>query len=157
MTLSRSPLGRTSFLWAAGFVVLAILGWVVGRLAVSRLSETRGDTYYVVAHLHYVLSLAAAFLVFAGVYFALERLRRGRHRQLLGGLHFGGTLAGGLALFAPALLLGSVQHPQGPADPAASFRLWNEISAAGYGLSLVSQLFFVAVLVDALRRAPQMG
>ncbi|MBW8814981.1 MAG: cbb3-type cytochrome c oxidase subunit I [Caulobacterales bacterium] len=158
MTLSRSLLGRTSFLWAVGFVVLVITAGVVGTAARLGVPQMPGaDTYYVVAHFHYLPSLGVTFLIFGGIYLALEQLRRGRHRRLLGGLHFAAMFAGALGIFAPVLLLGVTSMPHRFADPIGEFRIWNAISAGGYGLTLAAQVFFLAALIDALRPSPHIG
>lgn len=161
MRLSRSLLGRTSFLWAAGFFV--VLG---ADLALRRLVHDRADigygahiveAYYFRAHLPFISALELGFAVAAAAYFALERAQRGLRRRLLGGAHLVFTLAGTLAIFAPVAALTLAPPPRRDTDPAEALRIWGEIAGAGYVALILGQLFFAAVLLDALRRAPRMG
>ncbi len=150
---SRSLLGRTSFLWAAGFVVLAAVeGFAVLAADDVSANATFFAGYFVISHTGLVLPLWAASLVFALVYLALETGDRGRRRQRLGGLHFAFTAGGGLLVLAPVMML-AIQP--GLADEGVeSFRQLNRIASLGYLIVLLAQLFFVAVLIDAFRRAP---
>ena len=144
-------MGRTSFLWAAGFVVLGLLS-----LAASRAVEA-GGAFHVEARTSYVYGPEAVFLVFAVVYLALEHFRRGRRRRLLGRLHFWFTFAGMNLFLLPVHVLPFAGMPRRFTDYPDAFSAWNDISSAGYVVTLAAQLFFVAVLIDAFRREPDLG
>ena len=115
------------------------------------------DTYYVAAHFHWFAAVGALFLVFAGVYFALEQQPRGPRGRLLGGLHVAATFLGANLIFLPQHLLGMARGLLPGLDGVEAFFLFNGVASAGYLLALVGQVFFVAVLIDAFRRGPDPG
>jgi hypothetical protein len=94
---------------------------------------------------------AQVCIVFLLAYFALEQLRRGRRRLLLGRLHVAGCFLAGVLVF-----LGSNLVPLGLGRYGfASFGTGTLITVIGIAFLVVSQLFFVAVVLDALRRGPE--
>jgi heme/copper-type cytochrome/quinol oxidase subunit 1 len=139
----------------AGFVVLAALTWLAGRFAAFRIGrstfdiEAAGqDIYYVSAHLHVLAAVGALFLVFGAIYLALERAGRGRRRHVLGAIHFAATFVGAAVIFVPQHVV--VLVPRASPRPEDFFWL-NAVAGAGYVVILAGQVFFVAVLIDALR------
>jgi cytochrome c oxidase subunit 1 len=115
------------------------------------------DTYYVVTHVHLLVVAGLAFATFAGVYRALEALRRGRHRRRLGAAHFALTFIGVNLIFLPQHLLVLAPGLAAAAPEPSAFALLNGVSTAGYVLTLAGLAFFVAVLLDALRREADLG
>jgi len=151
MNWSRSLLGRTSFLWAAGFFVLAALDRAAARaIPAWQADAVLTDTYYVVQHVHYGVGFGALFLAYALAYLALEGFRRGPHRRWLGQWHVGLTLLGvALALLPARIFAETAARRLGP--PEKVLEWMNALAAGGYVLGLMGQLFFVAVLIDAFR------
>ncbi len=133
--------------------------WLSGS-AVRRLvapDPLLADSYYVVERPHFALVLGGFLLAFGAVYFALEQLRRGRLRRILGAGHFAATFGGVMLIFAPVFVLTLIGAPRGVQAFPDAFEFWNGLSFAGYVLALTGQLFFVAVVIDAFRREPDLG
>jgi cytochrome c oxidase subunit I len=116
-----------------------------------------GDTFYIAPRASFIYAPEAAFLVFAATYFALEQARRGRHRRLLGQLHFWTTFVGVNLFLLPVHVLPLAAMPRRFTDYPDAFSTWNDISAIGWVATLAAQLFFVAVVIDAFRREPIPG
>jgi cytochrome c oxidase subunit I len=133
--------------------------WASGAAARRLFSDdfVSAESHYVVERPHFALVLGGLLLVFGAIYFALEQLRRGRRRTLLGLGHFVATFGGVLLIFAPVFVLTLTGAPQDVATFPDAFEFWNGLSLAGYVLTLAGQLFFVAVVVDAFRREPDLG
>ena len=95
---------RTPGLFALGFIFLFTIGGVTGVvLANSGIDIALHDTYYVVAHFHYVLSMGAVFSMFAGVYYWFEKITGVRYSEILGQIHFWTFFAGVNYIFSNAL------------------------------------------------------
>jgi hypothetical protein len=146
--MSRSLLGRTSFLWAAGFVVLIVL-WAASLWAEGVRPPSAHDLDYVVVHGRGALFNAALFVLIGVTYFVLEQARRGPMRRLLGGLHTGATFLGVVISWGAFVALLKFET-----TGLGAFRFWGGVASSGYVMTLVGQLFFVAVLIDAFRREP---
>ena len=152
MSWSRSLLGRTSFLWAAGFFVLAGLDWAAARAVPAwRADAVLTGTYSVVQHVQYGVGFGALFLAYALAYLVLEGYRRGPHRQWLGAAHVTVTLVGVALALLPARLLAQAATNGALGSPGRALEWLNAMASAGYVLGLMGQLFFVAVLIDAFR------
>jgi heme/copper-type cytochrome/quinol oxidase subunit 1 len=152
MSWGRSLLGRTSFLWAAGFFVLAGLDWAATRTVPAwRADAVLTGTYQVVQRVDYGVGFGALFLAYALAYLALEGFRRGPHRRWLGQWHVALTLSGVALALLPARILAQAASNGALGSPARALEWLNALAAAGYVLGLMGQLFFVAVLIDAFR------
>ncbi|TPW05131.1 MAG: cytochrome c oxidase subunit I [Alphaproteobacteria bacterium] len=146
---------KVPMLWAIGFIFLFTLGGVTGVvLANSGIDTVLHDTYYVVAHFHYTMSLGATFAVFAGFYYWLPKMSGLKYSGFLGGLHFWLMFVGVNAVFFPQHFLGLQGMPRRYADYPAGFAHWNLISSYGYVITAVGVLVFLAMLLDmfVLRR-----
>lgn len=146
---------RTPMLWVIGCVVtLAMAG--LTRILVTNIRTDRvlHDTYFVVAHLHYVFSLAVVFGFFAACYYLFPKLTGYAYSDLLGRIHFWLLSIGVIIMLAPQILLLARALEQ-PADVADLLRYLNLMSRIGSYICAVSTLvFFANMVLSSLRRRP---
>ena len=142
---------KTPMVWAMGFIFMFTVGGVTGVvLANGGLDDNLHDTYYVVAHFHYVLSLGAVFGLFAGFYYWFGKMS-GRHlSEFLGHLHFWIFFIGVNVLFFPMHFLGNQGMPRRYPDYPAAYAYWNEIASYGYAIMGVGVLIFFANVIWSL-------
>ena len=144
---------KVPMLWAIGFIFLFTVGGVTGVvLANAGIDHTLHDTYYVVAHFHYVLSLGAVFGLFAGWYYWFEKMFGIKYNGFIGGLHFWLMFIGSNVLFFPQHFLGLQGMPRRYIDYADGFATWHHVSSIGYAITLVATLIFFVGLAEALIR-----
>jgi cytochrome c oxidase subunit 1 len=147
---------KTPMLWAIGFIFLFTVGGVTGVvLANAGIDYSLHDSYYVVAHFHYVLSLGAVFAIFAGFYYWFEKMWGVRYNEMLATIHFWITFVGVNIIFFPQHFLGLQGMPRRTVDYPVAFASWNHLSSIGYAITLVGLGVFLLVLVEAaVRRRP---
>ena len=134
---------RTSLVFVFGFIILFTIGGFTGvMLANAGLDIAFHDTYYVVAHFHYVLSMGAVFGVFAGFYFWIAKIVGLNFSEYLGLLHFWSFFIGVNVTFFPMHVLGMAGMPRRIPDYPDGFAFGNFIASLGSMLSVVSGLFF---------------
>src|SRR5277367_1456351 len=149
---------KTPMLWAVGFIFLFTVGGVTGVvLANASVDRVLQDTYYVVAHFHYVLSLGAVFTIFAGWYYWFPKITGYMYEDWIGRLHFWVTFVGVNMVFFPQHFLGLAGMPRRIADYPDAFSGWNYVSSLGSFLSGMGVLVFLFGLVQAFARKVPAG
>lgn len=134
-------------LFAAGFVLLFTIGGLTGIvLANGEVDVALHDTYYVVAHFHYVLSMGALFGLFSGFYYWIGKMSGYQYNETLGKIHFWLTFIGVNILFFPMHFLGLAGMPRRIPDYPDAYSGWNYVSSLGGFLSGFAALFFFYVV-----------
>ena len=149
----------TPMLWACGFLFTFVFGGITGVVLASAAVDFQfQDTYYVVAHLHNVLVGGSIYAMWAGITFWFPKVTGRRLNEVLGKSHFWLWSIGFVMTFLPQYQLGAWGMPRRyadyPADPG-----WPELnflSTIGSLVIAVSVLFFLAAVVEALRRPADM-
>jgi cytochrome c oxidase subunit 1 len=147
---------RVPMLWALGFIFLFTVGGVTGvMLANAGVDRAFHDTYYVVAHFHYVLSLGAVFTIFAGWYYWFPKMTGYMYSEALGKLHFWLTFIGANVLFFPQHFLGLAGMPRRYVDYPEAFAYWNWWSSVGSYITAAGTIVFVLGMLYAYFGARQ--
>jgi len=146
----------TPMLFALGFITMFVLGGISGvMLAIIPFTIHVSDTYFIVAHIHYVLFGGSLFTIFAGVYYWFPKMTGRMYDETLGRLHFWLTFIFFNLTFAPMHLIGVQGMPRRVADYAQQFASWNlAISVASFALGL-STLVFLYNMIASWRGGPR--
>ena len=115
------------------------------------------DTYFVVGHFHYVLSLGAVFGIFAGFYYWIGKMSGRQYPELMGKIHFWTTFIGVNMIFLPMHFLGLAGMPRRIPDYPDAFMPWNMIATIGAIVTLTSTFFFVGIVFYTLARGKKVG
>ncbi|MBD1204806.1 MAG: cytochrome c oxidase subunit I [Rhodobacteraceae bacterium] len=142
---------ETPMLWAFGFLFLFTVGGVTGIvLSQAGVDRAYHDTYYVVAHFHYVMSLGAVFGIFAGVYYWMGKMSGRQYPEWAGKLHFWAMFIGSNLTFFPQHFLGRQGMPRRYIDYPEAFAYWNWWSSIGAMVAFASFVFFIGIVFYTL-------
>jgi heme/copper-type cytochrome/quinol oxidase subunit 1 len=140
----------TPMLFAIGFIFLFTIGGLTGIiLSNAGIDVVLHDTYYVVGHFHYVLSLGAVFAIFSGFYYWLEKIIGVPYNETLGKIHFWITFIGANITFGPMHFLGLAGMPRRIPDYPDAYAGWNLIASYGSYMNLAGSLFFFYIVASA--------
>ncbi|QQR35837.1 cytochrome c oxidase subunit I [Devosia oryziradicis] len=149
---------KSPMLWAIGFIFLFTVGGVTGVvLANAGADRALHDTYYVVAHFHYVLSLGAVFSIFAAWYYWYPKMFGYMYNEFLAQLHFWVMFVGVNLIFFPQHFLGLAGMPRRYIDYPDAFGFFNRISSFGYYVTFVAMLIFFYATWEASRKKRPAG
>ncbi|MFT4999155.1 MAG: cytochrome c oxidase subunit 1, partial [Planctomycetota bacterium] len=143
---------KTPMLFAFGFLFLFTAGGVTGIvLAQAGIDRAMHDTYYVIAHFHYVMSLGAVFCIFAAVYYWIGKMSGRQYPEWAGKLHFWAMFIGANLTFFPQHFLGRQGMPRRIIDYPVEFSYWNWFSSMGAFMTFASFVFFIGIVFYTIR------
>ncbi|MDX1949787.1 MAG: cytochrome c oxidase subunit I [Rickettsiales bacterium] len=149
---------KTPMVFAIGFIFLFVVGGVTGVvLANAGMDIPMHDTYYVVAHFHYVMSLGALFGAYAAFYYWFPKMSGKMMPEIAGHIHFWTTFIGTNLTFFPQHFLGLAGMPRRYVDYPDAYAGWNYVSSVGSYITMASTIFFIVVVFYALKFGKKAG
>jgi cytochrome c oxidase subunit 1 len=147
---------KTPMLFVFGFIFLFTIGGVTGVVVANNsIDVAMQDTYYVVAHFHYVMSLGALFAIFAGFYYWVPKMTGYKYNETLGQVQFWLFFFGANLTFFPQHFLGLAGMPRRIPDYQDAFALWNYWSSIGSYISAAGAVLFLVVVAELfIRKVP---
>jgi cytochrome c oxidase subunit 1 len=148
----------TAMMFAIGFIFVFTVGGVTGVvLANAGMDIPMHDTYYVVAHFHYVMSLGALFGAFAAFYYWFPKMSGRMIPEWAGQIHFWLTFIGTNVTFFPQHFLGLAGMPRRYVDYPEVYAGWNYVSSIGSYVTFAATFFFIAVVLISMKRGKKAG
>jgi heme/copper-type cytochrome/quinol oxidase subunit 1 len=145
---------NTAMYFAVGFIILFTIGGLSGViLANASIDVALHDTYFVVGHFHYVLSMGAVFGIFAGFYYYFPFFFGIQFSELYGKIHFWTFFIGVNLTFFPMHFLGLAGMPRRYSDYPDNFAGWNLVASYGASISFISLLWFFFLIFTAFNNA----
>ena len=149
---------KAPMLWVIGFIILFTFGGVTGVvLSNSGVDTAMHDTYYVVAHFHYTMSMGALFLIFASFYYWIGKMCGRQYPESLAKLHFWVTFVGVNVTFFPQHFLGLAGMPRRIPDYPDAYAGWNMVSSVGSYISAFGALLFLYIVWRTFAAGERLG
>ena len=149
---------KTPMLYAIGFIAVFTIGGLTGiTLSNASVDMSMHDTYFVVAHFHYVLSLGALFGMFAGFYYWIGKMSGHQYPEALGRIHFWITFLGVNLIFMPMHFAGLSGMPRRIPDYPEAFAGWNMLSSIGAVIMMVSMVLFFFIVFYTFKFGKRVG
>jgi len=149
---------QTPMYFTLGFIVLFTFGGLTGiTLSNAGINFAMHDTYFVVGHFHYVLSMGAVFALFSGFYYWFGKMCGYQYSEFLGRVHFWTTFIGVNVTFFPMHFLGLAGMPRRIPDYPDAYIGWNVVASYGSILSLVSSFVFFYMIYNTLSQGKRCG
>ncbi len=149
---------KTPMLWTIGFIILFTTGGVTGVvLSNASVDIALHDTYYVVGHFHYTMSMGAMFLIFAAFYYWIGKMTGRQYPETLGKLHFWITFIGVNLAFFPMHFLGAAGMPRRIPDYPDVYAGWNMVATLGTYVSFAGAILFLFIVWRTFRSGERVG
>nr|YP_010007600.1 cytochrome c oxidase subunit I [Galdieria phlegrea]QNR39776.1 cytochrome c oxidase subunit I [Galdieria phlegrea] len=142
--------------FASGFIMLFVIGGLTGLIVSNAgLNISMHDTYYVVGHFHYVLSMGALFAIYSGYYYWTGKMTGVEYSEEGGKIHFWSTFIGVNITFFPMHFLGLGGMPRRIGEYVDGYEGWNRVASYGSLVTLLSMVYWVWLVVKSWERSKE--